>query len=151
MDDNDADWLDDARYRENLREYGRLEVVARPVEVTGFEAVDEPSAAVRVRYRTAGTAAGPDVPLAEVIVVEDADIVSLALLERITWGVTPEGWPLSEKLAMAGGFVEIGLRQPVGGRRVIDGASGRLVPPLELHDADPRTRYGRGGCPRWMP
>lgn len=151
MDDDDGDWLDDARYRENLHEYGPLEVVARPVEVTGFEPVDEHSAAVRIRYQTAGTADGPNVPLAEVAVVEASDVISLTLLERITSGVTPEGWPLSENIAAVSGFVEIGLRQPVAGRRVIDGTSGRTVPPLQLGDPDPRTRYGRRGCPRWVP
>jgi hypothetical protein len=149
--DDDAGWLDDARYLENVRDDGELEVVARPVELTGFEVADEQRAAVRIGYRTAGTAAGPNVPLAEVVVVEDPEVISIILLERVTWGVTPEGWPIGEKLMAVSRFVEVALRQPVGGRRVIDGANGRRVEPLRLDDPHPRTRYGRGGCPRWVP
>ncbi len=147
----DFDWLDQDQYEAALREGGPLEIVRRPVDITGFEDIAGPPPALRLEYATAGTATGPNVGLAEVVVIEEAGLVSVAVCERITWGVRPGGFEVSEKLAKVYGFVEVPLHRPLGDRGVIDGANGRQVPRLTLDDPNPRTRYGPLGCPRWIP
>lgn len=151
MSPMDPDWLDDDAYQANLRAAGPLETVRRAAEIAGFEADDGPPARLRLRYATAGTAAGPNAPLAEVVVIEGLDVVSVSLLERVTWGVRPDGWEKGEKLAKVHRFVEVLLMSALGDRRVIDGSTGAAIPRLELSDPNPRTRYGEAGCPRWVP
>ena len=145
------DWREDDEYEAAVREGGRLETVRRAVEITGFEDLAGPSPALRLEYATAGTATGPNVPLAEVVIIEGDELVSVALIERVTWGVGPNGWELSEKSAKVHRFVEVPLLAVLGDRGVTDAADGRRVPRLALEDPNPRTRYGPAGCPRWIP
>jgi hypothetical protein len=144
-------WVSDAEYERLLGELGRLEWARRAIDVTHFEAVDEPDPALRVRYVQAGTALGPNCDLAEVVCREENDVIEVALFERAVCGVYPDGSEASEKLAAVTSFVEIGLQGPLGDRAVIDAMTGARLQPRDVNPALPaRRRYGPRGCPRWL-
>ena len=146
------DWVSDERYEEALRARGRLAWRRRAVDATGFEAlVHATEPVLRVRYAQAGTVQGPNENLAEVVVTEDDDAVTIALFERTVVGVYPDGWEASEKLMKVSSFVEVVLAAPLDGRAVIDAATGQRVAPLPPRDdVSERLRYGPRGCPRWL-
>lgn len=147
------DWVSDERYEEALRAGGRLEWRRRAVDATGFEALVQAAEPVlRVRYAQAGTVQGPNENLAEVVVAEDDDAVTIALFERTVVGVYPDGWDASEKTMKVSSFVEVVLAAPLDGRAVIDAATGQRLAPLpQRDDVSERRRYGPRGCPRWLP
>jgi hypothetical protein len=119
------DWVSDERHEEALRAGGR--------------------------YAQAGSAQGPNENLAEVVVTEDDDAVTIAPFERTVVGVYPDGWEASERLMKVSSFVEVVLAAPLNGRAVIDATTGRRLAPLPpRHDVSERRRYGPRGCPRWL-
>ena len=106
------DCVSDKRYNEALRAGGRLEWRRRAVDATGFEALMQAAEPVlRVRYAQAGTVRGPNENLAEVVVTEHDDAVTIALFERTVVGVFPDGWEASEKLMKVSSFVEVVARR----------------------------------------
>ena len=100
---DEEDWLSDAEHAAASLE-DPLVWMRRPVTCVRFEVVDAPAPALRIGYRTAGTADGPNEGLAEIVVSEggiaegdDEDVVAVTLFERVLAGTPPSGHPESEK------------------------------------------------------
>jgi hypothetical protein len=130
-------------------EFEPLEFVPVPVSINAHDPdVGEPSV-VRVFFRAGSHGGWPGGGIADVLVIEDSDRVSIGLVRREVHGQAPDGTWYGVSLQMGGwASLDVVLSSSLGTRSLLDASTGELVPRVE-HLSDDRSPGVGAGTPIW--
>lgn len=119
---------------------GPLRWVKTPIEWSTYAADVARENTLRIHFGHSSSES-----LAEVVVVEGWETVSVTLINRLLTGTYPDGTMTGIKMDLRHSCVELDLDAPLAARNVIDGSTGRTGSPLAPEDVNPAEP-----CPRWL-
>ncbi len=108
---------------ENDESEGPLRYVRVPLAWDAYE-LDDGDRVLRLFFTQGGTAYGPSHDIAELVLAESAEVVSVTLFERAIAGTYPDGAIAAEPLAAVSGCLEVALSGPLRHATPIDGSTG---------------------------
>jgi hypothetical protein len=126
-----------------------LEIVPYPVEIDAYDPEVGGPSVVRLFFQPGDHAAAPEVDLAEVVVLESWDRVSIALVRRGVTGEGPDGVNYGESLLRrAKVSLDVALAEPLGKRPLVDAWTGSAVRRVERR-SDAPLHTEAVGTPLW--
>ena len=130
-------------------EFEPLEIVPYPVPIEAHEPGVGGASTVRLFFQPGDRAAAPDVDIAEVVVLESWDRVSIGLVRRGLTGEGPGGVMYGESLMRRQNVtLDLGLAEPLGTRTLLDAWTGHAVARVERPPDGPLPAE-RAGTPLW--
>lgn len=126
-----------------------LEIVPYPVPIDAHDPEVGGRSVVRLFFQPGDHASAPEVDLAEVVVLETFERVSIGLVRRGVFGEAPDGVNYGESL-LGRGYVslDVTLAEPLGTRPLVDAWTGEVVRRLERRSNAP-LHTETVGTPRW--
>lgn len=126
-----------------------LEIVPYPVPIEAHDPEVGGGPVVRLFFQPGDRGAAPDVDLAEVVILETWDRVSIGLVRRGVTGEGPDGVNYGESLLRrANVSLDVALAEPLGTRPLVDAWTGEVVRRVERRpDAPLHTETV--GTPHW--
>lgn len=104
---------------------------------------------VRLFFQPGDRGAAPDVDIAEVVILETWERVSIGLVRRGVTGEGPDGVSYGETLARrANVSLDVALAEPLGTRSLLDAWTGEVVPRVERRSDVPLPTE-KVGTPLW--
>jgi hypothetical protein len=138
--------LDDAGEEDDIEP---LEIVPYAVEIEAHDPEVGGGSVVRLFFQPGDRAAAPEVDLAEVVILEAFDRVSIGLVRRGVTGEGPDGVNYGESLARrANVSLDVALDEPLGTRPLVDAWTGEVVPRVERR-SDAPLHTETVGTPLW--
>jgi hypothetical protein len=133
-------------------EYEPLECVPHLVAIEAYDVEVGGPSTVRLFFEAASQQPWPGGDLSDVVVLDDWERVSIALVRRSIEGDAPDGTSYGGRLLIRFPQVslDVQLRDPLGTRTLIDASTGETVPRVERTSADPLPAEAMG-TPRWIP
>lgn len=126
-----------------------LEIVPYPVPIDAHDPEVGGRSVVRLFFQPGDHASAPEVDLAEVVVLETFERVSIGLVRRGVFGEAPDGVNYGESL-LGRGYVslDVTLAEPLGTRPLVDAWTGEVVRRLERR-SDAPLHTETVGTPLW--
>lgn len=132
-------------------EFEPLEIVPYPVPIEAHDPEVGGRSVVRLFFQPGDRGAAPDVDVAEVVILEAWDCVSIGLVRRGVSGEGPDGIVYGESLLRrANVSLDVALAEPLGTRPLLDAWTGKVVPRVERRSDAPLNAESVG-TPRWRP
>ncbi len=130
-------------------EFDPLEIVPYPVEIEAHDPEVGGGSVVRLFFQPGDRGGAPDVDLADVVILETFERVSIGLVRRGVTGEAPDGLSYGESLKRrANVSLDVPLAEPLGTRPLVDAWTGELVRRVERRpDAPLHTETV--GTPLW--
>jgi hypothetical protein len=126
-----------------------LEIVPYPVPIEAHDPEVGGRSVVRLFFQPGDRGAAPDVDLAEVVILETWDRVSIGLVRRGVTGEGPDGVGYGETLARrANVSLDVALAEPLGTRPLVDAWTGEVVPRVKRR-SDAPLHTEAVGTPLW--
>jgi hypothetical protein len=148
----DADAYDEFEPREHAGEDDEvepLEIVPYPVAIEAHDPEVGGDSVVRLFFQPGDLAAAPEVDLAEVVILETFDRVSIGLVRRGVTGEGPDGVNYGESLRRTSNVsLDVALAEPLGIRPLVDAWTGEVVPRVKRRP-DAHLHTEAVGTPLW--
>jgi hypothetical protein len=148
----DADAYDEFEPPDDANDYDEvepLEIVPYPVEIEAHDPEVGGRSVVRLYFQPGDRGAAPDVDIAEVVILETWDRVSIGLLRRGVTGEGPDGVGYGETLLRrANVSLNVALAEPLGTRPLVDAWTGEVVRRIERR-SDAPLHAETVGTPLW--
>jgi hypothetical protein len=126
-----------------------LEIVPYPVPIEAYDPEVGGGSVVRLFFQPGDHAAAPEVDLAEVVILETWERVSIGLVRRGVTGEGPDGVNYGESLMRRGNVsLDVALAEPLGTRPLVDAWTGTVVRRLERRAGAP-LHTETVGTPLW--
>jgi hypothetical protein len=126
-----------------------LEIVPYPVPIEAHDPEAGGGSVVRLFFQPGDRAAAPDVDLADVVILETWDRVSIGLVRRGVTGEGPDGVNYGESLRRrANVSLDVALAEPLGPRPLVDAWTGAVVRRVE-RGSDDLSHTETVGTPLW--
>lgn len=126
-----------------------LEIVAYPVPIEAHDPEVGGGSVVRFFFQPGDRGATPDVDLADVVILETWDRVSIGLVRRGVTGEGPDGVNYGESLLRrANVSLDVALAEPLGRRSLVDAWTGEVVRWVERR-SDVPLHTETVGTPLW--
>ena len=126
-----------------------LEVVPYWVPIEAHDPEIGGPSVVRLYFQPGDRGAAPDVDIAEVVILETFERVSIGLVRRGVFGEGPDGVSYGESLnRRANVSLDVALDEPLGTRPLLDAWSGEVVPRVERR-SDVPLPGDKVGTPLW--
>jgi hypothetical protein len=148
---SDADAYDEFEPLDNAGEdeVEPLEIVPYPVPIEAHDPEVGGGSVVRLFFQPGDRDAAPDVDLADVVILETWDRVSIGLVRRGVTGEGPDGVNYGESLARrANVSLDVALAEPLGTRPLVDAWTGEVVRRVERR-SDAPLHTETVGTPLW--
>jgi hypothetical protein len=148
---SDADAYDEFEPLDNSGEdeVEPLEIVPYPVPIEAHDPEVGGGSVVRLFFQPGDRGAAPDVDLADVVILETWDRVSIGLVRRGVTGEGPDGVNYGESLARrANVSLDVALAEPLGTRPLVDAWTGEVVRRTERR-SDAPSHTETVGTPLW--
>jgi hypothetical protein len=130
-------------------EFEPLQIVPVPVAIDAHDPDVGGPSVVRLFFRAGSHGGWPGGGISDVLVIEDADRVSIGLVRRVIEGEAPDGMAYGESLQMGGSAsLDVALSRSLGARSLLDASSGEVVPRVERR-SDDRVPGEGVGTPLW--
>src|SRR5215204_2456296 len=127
-----ADAYDEFKPPHNGGPVEPLEIVPYPVPIEAYDSEVGGRSVVRLFFQPGDHAAAPEVDLAEVVILETWDRVSIGLVRRGVSGEGPDGVNYGESLLRrANVSLDVALAEPLGTRPLVDAWTGEVVRRVE--------------------
>ncbi len=109
-----------------------LELVPVPVSIRAHDPDAGGPSVVRLFFRAGDRGGWPGGGIADVVVIEDGERVSIGLMQRVVDGEGQDGMMYGSSLQMGGwAGLAVALSSPLGTRSLLDASTGELVPRVE--------------------
>ena len=126
-----------------------LEIVPYPVAIEAHDPEVGGGSVVRLFFQPGDRGAAPDVDLAEVVILETWERVSIGLVRRGVTGEGPDGIMYGESLLRrASVSLDVALAEPLGTRPLVDAWTGEVVS-LVKQRSDAALQTEALGTPLW--
>jgi hypothetical protein len=126
-----------------------LEIVPYPVPIEAYDPEVGGRSVVRLFFQPGDHAAAPEVDLAEVVILETWERVSIGLVRRGVSGEGPDGVNYGESLLRrANVSLDVALAESLGTRPLVDAWSGAVVPRVQRR-SDAPLHTETVGTPLW--
>jgi hypothetical protein len=148
---SDADAYDEFEPLDNAGEdeVEPLEIVPNPVPIEAHDPEVGGGSVVRLFFQPGDRGGAPDVDLAEVVILETWDRVSIGLVRRGVTGEGPDGVNYGESLLRrANVSLDVALAEPLGTRPLVDAWTGEVVRRVERRSDSP-LHTETVGTPLW--
>lgn len=120
-----------------------LEIIPYPVEIEAHDPEVGEGSVVRLFFQPGDRGAAPEVDIADVVILETWERVSIGLVRRGVTGEGPDGVNYGETLARrANVALDVALAEPLGTRPLVDAWTGEVVHRVE-------RRSDTVGTPLW--
>jgi hypothetical protein len=130
-------------------EFEPLEVVPVPVPINAHDPEIGGPSVVRLFFSAGAYEDWPGGGLANVLVIEDWDRVSIGLVRREVEGDAPDATGYGESLKMGRQVsLDVALSRSLGTRSLLDASTGEVVPRVKRQSEDPLPAEAMG-TPRW--
>lgn len=126
-----------------------LEIVPYRVPIEAHDPEIGGPSVVRLFFQPGDRGAAPDVDIAEVVILETWEHVSIGLVRRGVTGEGPDGVGYGETLLRrANVSLDVALAEPLGTRPLLDAWTGEVVPRVERRSDVPLPAE-KVGTPLW--